>query len=272
MVSVSADLRRVGALARRDLLAERTYHWRHGLRLFSFVMTVVIAHNVSKLVVDRPELTRYGGSYFDFVLVGLAIMSVTTLGIGAFNANIMREQSLGTLEALLVTPTPISVLLAGSFMFPLMLTALDLVLYLGIGVGVIGGGLDLAGLPLAIALLAATLGTFCAFGIMGASVVLLSKRGDPFSRPLGQITGILSGALFPVSTFPWPLELLARAFPAYYGINGLRETLLGGAGWADAGPDLLVLLGFCAVLLPLSLAVFARSLTLARRTGTLGSY
>ena len=64
-----------------------------------------------------------------------------------------------------------------------------------------------------------------------ASIAVLAKRGDPLSGPLIQATAVLSGALFPVSVFPPALELLARCFPAYYGINGLREALLGGGSW-----------------------------------------
>ena len=55
-------------------------------------------------------------------MIGLMVMSVAGLGLGTFNANIMTEQSLGTMEVLLATPTPLPVLLAGSFVFPLLLT------------------------------------------------------------------------------------------------------------------------------------------------------
>jgi ABC-2 type transport system permease protein len=205
-------------------------------------------------------------------MVGLAVMSVARLGIGTFNQNIMREQSIGTMEVLLSTPTPISVLLAGSFVFPMLLTGIDVVLYFGFGLGLFGRGLRLVGVLYSIPLLVLTLASFCAFGIISASLLVLIKRGDPLTAPFTLLTSILSGALFPVSTFPPVVQALARIFPAYYGITGLREALLTSAGWSDILPDLLMLAAFAAVLLPLSVNVFARSLAAARHSGTLANY
>jgi ABC-2 type transport system permease protein len=271
-MTVGTQVGRMTAIARRDLLTESSYRLRYFTRVVEVAITGVIAFNVSKLVVDSPELAKYGGDYFDFAMVGLAVMSVARLGIGAFNQNILREQSLGTMEILLSTPTPIAVLLAGSFVFPLLLTAVDLVLYIGFGIGLFGGGLRFVGVLYSIPLLVLLLVSFCAFGIVSASLLVLIKRGDPLTGPFTTLTSILSGALFPVSVFPVALQVLARIFPAYYGINGLREALLTPAGWRELLPDMLVLAAFDVVLLPLSVRVFSQALASARRTGTLANY
>jgi ABC-2 type transport system permease protein len=243
------------------------------LQLLDFVYAAILAFYVGRLFDTVPaELTQFGGDYFDFAMVGLAVMSIAGLGIGTFNDTITREQTLGTLEVLLVTPTPVPVLLAGSLVLPLILTLIDVALYVGIGIGVFGNGLTLSGVLWAFPLFLLTLASFCAFGIVGASFAVLAKRGDPLSGPLIQVTAILSGALFPVSVFPPALELLARCFPAYYGINGLREALLGGGGWSEIGPDLAVLAAFAVVLLPLSVWIFVRALAASRRAGLLGNY
>ena len=60
--------------------------------------------------------------------------------------------------------------------------------------------------------------------------------------------------------------------PAYYGINGLREALLGGGGWSEVAPDVAVLAGFVVVFLPLSVWIFERALAASRRAGILGNY
>ncbi len=272
MSGVSGELARMVAIARRDLQTERTYPLQHISRLFQLALTVLIAYYVSSLVEEPEALQGYRGGYFDYVMVGLGVMAIATLGVGTFTRNITTEQSLGTFEVLLSTPTRLSVLLAGSFVFPLLLTVVDIGIFLGFGIGVLGDGLTLTGLVLAVPLFALTLASFCAFGILGASLLVLAKRGDPLSAPLLQVTSILSGALFPVSVFPAVVEVLAHLFPAYYGINGLREALLGDGGWRDVLPDAAVLLAFAVVLLPLSVAVFGRAVAAARRTGTLANY
>ena len=271
--SLTANAARIGAIARRDWRTAKRYQFRQMLRLLDFVYAAILAFYVGRLFDTVPdELTQFGGGYFDFAMVGLAVMSVAGLGIGAFNETITREQTLGTLEVLLVTPTPVPVLLAGSLVFPLALTFIDISLYVGVGIGVFGNGLSLSGVLLAFPMFLLTLASFCAFGIVGASIAVLAKRGDPLSGPLIQATAVLSGALFPVSVFPAALELLARCFPAYYGITGLREALLGGGGWREIGPDFIVLAAFVIVLLPLSVWIFDRALAASRRAGILGNY
>jgi ABC-2 type transport system permease protein len=265
------DIARITAVARRDFHIEGSYRLRYVNRLVEVAITAIVVYQISKLVVDAPELERYGGDYFDYALIGLAVMSIARLGISTFNSNIVREQTQGTLEVLLATPTRVSVLLIGSFVFPLALTSIDLVLYGG-GIILFGEGLRPIGLLYAVPLIALTLASFCAFGVFGAAAVVLTKRGDPLTGPLTALTSILSGAVFPVSTFPVALQVLARIFPAYYGINGLREALLTDAGWREIVPDIIVLAAFDLVLLPLSLLVFARALGAARQTGTLSNF
>ena len=272
MSTLRSHAGRIGAVLRRDLLTERSYQFRQVLRLFQILLTAGIVYYLSDVVADPPELANYRGEYFDFAMLGLMVISVAGLGLGTFNGNIMTEQSLGTMEVLLATPTPLPVLLAGSFVFPLLLTLFDIVVYLVIGLGVLGDGLTVGGVLWAVPALGLTLVSFCAFGIAGASIVMLAKRGDPISGPITQLTAVLSGALFPISVFPTALQVLAHAFPAYYGINALRDGLLGNGGWRAIVPDLLVLVGFALVLLPASLWLFARSVAAARRMGTLGNY
>jgi ABC-2 type transport system permease protein len=272
-VSTQTQLARVRAISRRDWRTERSYTLKYVLVLLQLVFTMAIVYHLAKFViVDPSQVGGLVGTYFDYAVVGLAVMSIAQLGIGTFNNNIMREQALGTLEVLFATPTPLPILLAGSFVFPMLLTGLELFVYLVIGIGVLGSGLTTTGVLFAIPVLILTLVSFCSFGIVSASIVVIAKRGDPISAPLLQLTAIISGALFPIEVLPWPIEKLAHILPAYYGIEGLREALLGQATWSEVGPNLAVLAGFCVVLLPLSVMLFGRSLAEARRLGTLGNY
>jgi ABC-2 type transport system permease protein len=270
-MSVSTQVARIAAIARRDVKTESSYKLRYATRVFEVAITGVVVFNLSKLVVDAPSLAKYGGDYFSSRWS--ALPSCPWRGSGsARSTRTSCEQSIGTMEVLLSTPTPISVLLAGSFVFPLFLTTIDLLLYFGVGLGVFGSGLRLIGVPYAIPLLALTLASFCAFGIVSAGLLVLIKRGDPLTAPFTLLTSILCGALFPVSSFPHVIQGLERCFPAYYGITGLREALLTSAGWSDIMPDMLVLVAFDVVLLPLSVNVFSRALAAARRSGTLANY
>ncbi|MDH3754248.1 MAG: hypothetical protein OEU32_10290, partial [Acidimicrobiia bacterium] len=60
--------------------------------------------------------------------------------------------------------------------------------------------------------------------------------------------------------------------PAFYGIRGIREALLGDGGVRDVAGDTAIVAAFCLVLVPLATWVFTRSIATAKRAGTLGSY
>jgi ABC-2 type transport system permease protein len=260
------------AITRRDVWIERSYQLRLVLRVIGIFFFAATLFFVSDLVRHPKELNQYSGNYFDFVVVGLAVVSFATVGLRSFNQALANEQAQGTLEMLLTTPTPVPTLLAGALVVPLCIAALQVALLVGVGVGIVGVGFSLEGVLLSVPLFALTFANFCAMGIFSACFTVIAKRGDPISGPLAQATSFLAGALFPVSLLPGPLEVLAHAFPAFYGIHGIREALLTHAGITDVLDDTGILLAFAIVLVPLSLWVFSRSVRVARATGTLGTY
>lgn len=265
-------LARAGAIARRDLRTQVSYHFALLLRLGSLGFSIAIFFFISKLVGNAEELAQYRGGYFEFVLIGLAVTSFTLVGLRTFASTIGAEQGQGTLEILLTMPTGLGPILAGALAVPLTMTALEIAVYLGVGVGVFGVGLPPGGVLLSIPLLILTVSTFCALGIFSAAFIVLTKRGDPITAFIAQSTSFLGGALFPVTLFPEALQSVSRVVPAYYGIKGLRDVLIGGAGAVDILDELAVLAAFTAVLLPAAMATLRWALRIAKTTGTLGNY
>jgi ABC-2 type transport system permease protein len=272
MSAPRASLRQIRAIARRDALTEVSYHFNLFFFFSSAVFAAFIAFFVSELVGETEFLEQYEGSYFDFVLVGLALTSYASLGVAAFTDEIRQEQSAGTLEVLLSGPTRLVTLLIGGFVVPLALTTFEVGALIGIGIGVYGAGLTIEGVLLSVPIVVLTVLNFCAMGIVSAAVVLLVKRGDPISGPLYQVTLVLSGAIFPVELFPRWLEVISRATPGYYGVRGMREALLTDGGLSGIVDEIIVLAVFAAVTLPLALWCFGRSIATAKRLGVLGSY
>jgi ABC-2 type transport system permease protein len=144
-------------------------------------------------------------------------------------------------------------------------------LYLGVGILVADLVITASGLLLSALLLVLTLGTFAAVGIFSATVIVLTKRGDPFSSLALQASNLLAGAVFPVAVLPEAFQAMSRLVPAFYGLRGVRDVLLADAGLADVYPDLLALLVFNIVLLPAAMWSLSRALNVARTIGTLGN-
>ncbi len=268
----ATGLDRMLATARRDLLIERTYHFQFLFRFVGIVVTAATFFYISKLVGTADALQGVAGGYFAFALIGSLLISATFLGLNNFSETISEEQSNGTLETLLVTGTGLGTFLAGAFIVPLILTGIEALLYLVVGVGVFGLRVSLADLAVAVPLALLTIVPFAGFGILSAAFIVLTKRGDPFSGLISQATNFIAGAVFPVALLPGPLQVVARLIPAFHGLNAIRGVLLEGASLADVADEALILVGFSLVFLPLAMWAFRRTLAAARVTGTLGGY
>ncbi|MFN2485514.1 MAG: ABC transporter permease [Acidimicrobiia bacterium] len=271
MKEASSILDRLRAVASRDLQTQTSYQFNLLLRFGSLLLAMASFFFVSQLVDEAPELASYRGSYFEFVMVGMMVTSFTLVGLRTFAQTITTEQSLGTLEILLASPMRVGNLLAGALVVPLAMTAAEILFYLILGIGFVGVGFSLVGALLALPLLILTIGTFCGLGILSAGFIVLTKRGDPITVVVTQGTTFLGGAYFPVTLMPEPVQWLARLTPAFYGIQGIREALLGGAGPAELVDEFTALIVFTAILLPGSLWLLSRALRVARITGTLGN-
>jgi ABC-2 type transport system permease protein len=264
-------LNQIGALARRDLIIEFSYHFQLVMGLVAIVISVLTFYFIGQLVGDAQQLAGYAGGYFEFALIGLVLMAYSQVTVTSFGRSIEAAQAVGTLEILLATGTPLATLMAGTLLVPLLLASIQVFAYVALGWILVGFTLPLEGLGIIAILLLLTLGTFAAVGIGSAAVIVLTKRGDPFSTLVLQATNLLAGAVFPVAVLPEWLQVASRAVPAFYGLRGIREIALAGGGLSDVAIDLVVLVGFNAVLLPLSLWALGRAIAIARVTGTLGN-
>ncbi len=265
-------MRLVSAILRRDWAIERTYQLRLVLRVTDVAFIAAAVYFVSLMVEDPASLSDYGGNYFDFALVGLAVTSFAGVGLASFGESLAREQNTGTIELLLASPAPIAQLMMGMFALPFLLATVQVVGLLGFGIGVAGSGIPLGGLAIAVPVLLLTTATFAAVGIAIGGMMLLVKRGDPISGPFYQASMLLSGVIVPIDLLPDFLRVISWMLPATWGIRATRELLLAGAGWRDVAPEVLVLTGFTIVMLPLSILAYRWCLRAAVRTGVLGSY
>lgn len=267
----SAVLARLSALTKRDLTLELSYHFQLFLRLWTMLISVAMFFFLGQLMGQPPELDAYRGGYFEFALIGLVVMGFSQACVNSFSQSVQRAQTDGTLEILLATATRLPTLMAGTLVVPLLFATVEAAVYLGTGMIVSDLRFPLTGLFIAAPLLLLTLGTFASVGILSATVIVLTKRGDPFSSLVLQASNLLAGALFPVAVLPEAFQVLSRAVPAFYGLRGVREVLLSGGGVADVRVDILALIGFNVVLLPLAMWALSRAVRIARVTGTLGN-
>jgi ABC-2 type transport system permease protein len=255
----------------RDLSVARTYRILFVLEALEALFGAAMFYYVARFV-DSPQLQHAlpeGGSYFAFSLIGFVFFDYLNAAMDTFDRSLAEARDTGTLEHLLVTQTSLPLILAGSAIYPFLVTTIRIAVYIAWSALLFGFPLRDANWPAVAAVLLATLLAFSGLGILSASYVLLLKRGNPAKWLLLGVSSVAGGMLFPVTILPDWLQLVARLNPVTYALDAMRAALLGGAGLEAVWRPLLVLLLFAAVLLPVSMAVFASALRRTKTTGTL---
>jgi ABC-2 type transport system permease protein len=263
--------RKILAFFRRDFAIARSYRTVFLLEVFEALFGVATFYYLSRFV-QSPELSRalpQGTNYFAFALVGFAFFDYLGVSLSAFDSNLEEARQNRTLEALLVSQTSLSTILAGSAVYPFVLLALRTAVYIGWGVLLFGFPAQSANWLGAFTVLLASILAFAGLGILSASYLLLFKRGNPAKWIVLGVSGLVGGMMYPVSVLPRPLQMLARLIPVTYSLEGMRAALLAGAPFRGLWPSLAALLIFAAILLPLSFVVFSWSLRRTKITGTL---
>lgn len=265
---------RAAAFLKRDLLIELSYRLALVTRIVGVFFAVASFYFVSRLLDDgaAPLLAPYGGDYFAFVLVGIALVGFQNTGLSSFSSMVSSAQAQGTLEAMLVTPTKLSHIVLFSSAWSFLFTSFTVLVYLAFGAFVFGA--DLAHANVASALLVLTLTTllFTGVGVLSGSTILVLKRGDPVSWLFGSLSTFFAGTYFPISVLPAWVQTMAHAFPVFYALRAMRKAVLIGASPSAIAADLLVLGGLVAVVLPTSLVAFRRAVQIAKTDGSLATY
>jgi ABC-2 type transport system permease protein len=264
-------LRKIAAFFARDFAIARGYRGALLLEILEALFGVATFYYLSRFV-ESPELARAlpaGSSYFAFALVGFAFFDYLSVSLTAFDSSIEEARQNRTLEALLVTQTPLWVILAGSAVYPFTALALRTGVYLAWGALLFDFTPRAANWPGAVAILLASILAFAGLGIISAGYSILFKRGNPAKWVVLGVSGLVGGMMYPVSVLPSPLRFLARLIPITYSLEGMRAALLASAGWRELWPSIAALLLFAAILIPSSFLIFSWALRRTKITGTL---
>ncbi|PIV39336.1 MAG: ABC transporter permease [Candidatus Omnitrophica bacterium CG02_land_8_20_14_3_00__42_8] len=269
-----ACLRKIAAFIKKDFLIQLSYPFSFIFSLFSILVTVATFYFISKLFGQEVtlHLKDYQTGYFPFVLIGIAFSGYLSTAIHSFSQNIRHEQIIGTLEAMMVTPTKLSILIISMSLWDFLFTSITTVVYLLFGVLFFKVDLSQMNLLAALIILILTIVSFSSIGIISASFIMVFKKGDPISWLITTFSGFFGGVFFPISILPKPLQTISYLFPITYSLRALRQALLQGYSLKMLASDIGVLLVFCVVLLPLSIWIFKCAIKKAKQVGSLAHY
>ena len=262
------------AFLKRDFLIETSYRLPFLFQLASVLFSLASYYFLARFIgrASLPELQPYGGDYFAFVLVGVALQDYLTTALEAFSRSIRESQLAGTLEALLSTQTSLVTIIVASAVYPFLWTSVTMMLYLVLGVGLFGVRFADGNWAVATVIVLLSILVFSGLGILSASFIMVFKRASPIIWIFGGLSWLLGGILYPVTVLPEWLQVVSALLPTTYAVEGLRAALLGGASGTVVQPTLGPLLVCAAALLPVSLLSFVYATKHARVSGTLSHY
>lgn len=265
------NLRKVGAFLKRDLLTDLSYRLAFLMQVGGIFLGVFAFYYLSKMM--DPETEGLDGiPPFDYLLVGMAFQFYFTSALHSFSARIRGEQMLGTLEAMLVAPTPTSLVIFSSAAWDFTYGAFRVVIYLLAAKLMFGVELHLDNLGVLVLGLLLTLLSSAGLGILSASFILYFKRGDPINFLLSGATTLLGTVFIPAELLPSWLQGVSGLLPVTRALAVIRGSLLQGKGIAELDGDLAVLAILTVVLLPLGLVASRIAIRRAKREGSLVQY
>jgi len=266
-------MRKAWSFLKRDFLIQTSYRTAFAMQLSSIVLWVPICYFIGKGVSGEgsQRFAQYGGNYFAFMLIGLGLLGYLAISLRTFGEVIRESQLMGTLEIVLLSPTTITQLLLYSSLWIFLFATFRFVLYLLLGT-VFGLNLSQGNAVSALVVLTVSIPAFAAFGVVGAALILLIKRGDALNMLMSTGSFVLGGVMFPISTLPEWLQPLSQFLPITHSLEAMRLALFQGLTVIELAPHLLKLALFAFVLLPLSLVTFWFAVRATKASGTLSQY
>jgi ABC-2 type transport system permease protein len=205
-------------------------------------------------VLYNPDML---GSYN--MVPGLIAMILFQTGTSLTAMAIVRERERGTIEQLIVTPIRNLELMLAKIIPYIIVSFLDMVLILLIGVVwfhvPIRGSIWLLFAMTALYLLP-TLG----LGLLISTFAKTQQQAQLMTMPIMMPSMLLSGFIFPVSSLPVVLQMVGNLFPLTYFIYILRSVVIKGVGVSMILPQVFALTMFAIILLWIAVMRFHKSL------------
>jgi ABC-2 type transport system permease protein len=267
-------LRTALAFIKKDVLITISYRFDFIMQIFSILVAVTTLYFLGNFVdsADLPFLKVYGGSYFGFLMIGIAFSDYAGISINSFSGNIRDGQLTGTLEIILASPTRLFMFLLSSSLWSYIYTSFRLVIYFLVGIMVFKLDVVKVDIPAALVVFLLSIVCFVAFGILMASVVLVVKRGESAFKAIVGISGIISGLLFPTDLLPPLLKKISLYIPFTYSYRGLRLSILEGYSMGQLSGDIVALCFFAILLTIISAIAFPYAVHRAKVKGSLAQY
>jgi ABC-2 type transport system permease protein len=197
-----------------------------------------------------------GGNYIDFLAPGIISMGIIFTALFS-GIEIIWDKQFGFLKETLVAPTSRLEIMIGRTLGGATVASFQGIIILILSF-LLGFRLDnLIVLPLILVFIFLIALLFTALGTAIASVLEDMQGFQLIMNFLVMPLFFLSGALFPLEGLPPFLEVIARADPLSYGVDGLRGVLVNNSHFG-VGADFFILSAITGIILLIGSYLFSK--------------
>jgi ABC-2 type transport system permease protein len=268
--SIASSLDAAFAVVKRDWRMMTSYRFRFFTTLLAAFFSLTLFYYISRLV--RVSAFESPDAYYAFAVTGLITLQLLNSTLQTPPMNLRQELVAGTFERIVTSPFgPVGTALA-MMVFPFLYAlglALAMVAFAGI---VFGVSLHWATIPLVIPLAALGASAFAAFGVVLLALVLIAKQILAGTTFIVAGISLIAGLYFPVSLLPNWIEWTSSVQPFTPAVELLRWALIGRPLDDPAWLDLLRVIGFTAILLPVATVLLRKAVRFSQRRGTITEY
>lgn len=258
----------------RGFWVKTSYRTAFTLGLMSGIVGLVQFTLMGKFLQEGnsfKEIHIYGGNLLAYLITGNLFTSFLGIALSRFSSVLVSEQSMGTLEALLVSHTPLHMIMIYQGVISLINRLTNTVVFLTLLVLLFHVPISLNFASI-IASLLALIFSMLGFGLASTGILLVTKSGDPITWILTTLTGLVSGVLYPPTMLPEWLQSLSRVLPTTHALEAIRFATLRAASLESIGPQLLFLVISGLITLPIGVMILHWGLFRARSQGSLGEF
>ena len=268
-------LTKAAGFIRKDMAIALSYKFQFVFQFSRVFFAVAVIYFIGKMLGDSgnsPLLRQYGGDYFSFALVGLAMGSYLKAGLVTVTNDIRQTMNQGVLEAMCATSTEYNWLLLYMALWPFLFETIRITFYFLVGMVIFGMRLHQANWLGAAATAALTVPIFLMLGMTSCSILVLIKRGDPINWIFSSVSSLLAGTMFPIDVLPNWLGAIALCLPLTHSLEAARKCLLAGATVRQVCHHLAALVLFMLFLLPVTILVNKTCMKRARKEGAFSTH
>lgn len=266
-------MRKVLALTRAGFLAAASYRIAFVTQILAIGAAAVPIYFITGALQGTmaPVVAGEGGSYFGFVIVGLAAAAWMQFAMGTVGDTLLGSVRSGTFEAYLATPTRLPTVLAGLAGWPAIMVFLRFLVMLTAG-ALLGVAFRWQAMPAVLLVLALLAAAYLSVGIVVSALVLAFRTSGPITGVATILSYLLGGVYYPTRVIPSWIRDLSDLVPLAPALRALRRLLLDGVPLEAVSADLGQLALLAVAYLGLSVPCLVAALHHARRSGTLAQY